>query len=70
MKKTYLLWFAILAFLVVGCRNDNFNPNDSQNNQQALKFRIVSRSEIPQLSAPYNQKQAISEYLSGIIPRH
>ena len=49
MNKTYLMWFAFLAFLLLGCRNDNFDPNDTNNNQQSLKFRVVSRSEIPQI---------------------
>ncbi|WP_051230478.1 hypothetical protein [Epilithonimonas caeni] len=49
MRKTYVLWFAILAFLVIGCRNDNFNANETHNNQQALKFRVVPKSEIPQI---------------------
>ncbi len=49
MNKTYLLWFAFLAFLLVGCRNENFNPNDTNSSQQALKFRVVPRSEIPQI---------------------
>lgn len=40
---------AFLAFLLVGCRNENFNPNDTNSNQQALKFRVVPRSEIPQI---------------------
>jgi len=49
MKKNYLFWFAILAFLLLGCRNDNFNPNDASSNQRALKFRVVPASEIPQI---------------------
>ncbi|MCD9856307.1 hypothetical protein LUD75_16405 [Epilithonimonas sp. JDS] len=49
MMKTYLFWFAILAFLLLGCRNDNFNPNDTNSNHQALKFRIVPKSEIPKI---------------------
>ena len=47
MKKTYLLWFAFLALLLVGCRNENFNPNDANSNQQTLKFRVVPKSSIP-----------------------
>ncbi|WP_374465637.1 hypothetical protein [Chryseobacterium sp.] len=46
MKKNYVLWFALWAFFLIGCRNDNFNPKDT-NNQQALKFRIIPKSEIP-----------------------
>ncbi|WP_312766935.1 hypothetical protein [Epilithonimonas sp.] len=49
MRKTYVLWFAFLAILMVGCRNDNFNTGETSNNQQALKFRVVYRSEIPQI---------------------
>jgi len=49
MKKTYLLWFACLAFLMVGCRNENFNTNETNNDQQALKFRVVPKSEIPKV---------------------
>src|SRR6218665_38437 len=49
MKKTYLLWFAILAFLMVSCRNENFNTSETSNDRQALKFRVVPKSEIPQI---------------------
>ena len=42
--KTYLFWFAMLAFLLLGCRNDNFNPNETNNSQQALKFRVFSKN--------------------------
>jgi hypothetical protein len=49
MKKTYLLWFAILAFLMVSCRNENFNTSETSNDQQALKFRVIPKSEIPQI---------------------
>ena len=49
MKKTYLLWFAILAFLMVSCRNENFNTSETNNDQQALKFRVISKTEIPKI---------------------
>lgn len=39
MNKTYLMWIAILAFLLAGCRNETFNPTDAHSNQQTLKFR-------------------------------
>jgi len=47
MRKNYLMWFVILTFLIIGCRNDNFNANETSNNQQALKFRVVPKSSIP-----------------------
>ena len=46
MKKNYVLWFTLWAFFLIGCRNDNFNPKDT-NNQQAMKFRVISGSAIP-----------------------
>jgi len=49
MKKNYVLWFALWAFFLIGCRNDNFSSSEAANNQQALKFRVVSESEIPQV---------------------
>ncbi|MFC4687019.1 hypothetical protein ACFO4P_08730 [Epilithonimonas pallida] len=56
MRKTYVLWFAILAILMIGCRNDNFNANETHNNQQALKFRLVSRDEIPGIMSSLQAK--------------
>jgi len=37
MKKTYLLWFAFLAFLLLGCRNEDF-VNQSANNRREEEF--------------------------------
>lgn len=47
--KNKFFWFAILAILLLGCRNDYFNPNDQGDNQQAQKFRVVPKSAIPQI---------------------
>jgi len=66
MNKTYLVWFAFLAILLLGCRSDNFNPNETSN-QQALKFRVVPRSEIPQI---INVLQAKTNNLNVPLKNH
>jgi len=66
MRKNYLVWFAILAFLIIGCRNDNFNANETRNNQQALKFRVVPRSEIPQIITALQAKTNFAVPLRSI----
>ncbi|WP_051230776.1 hypothetical protein [Epilithonimonas caeni] len=50
MKKTYLLWLACMAFLLIGCRSEGINSNETTNaHEQAQKFRVVSKFEIPQI---------------------
>ncbi|WP_028122126.1 hypothetical protein [Epilithonimonas tenax] len=49
MKKTHLLWFAFVAFLMLGCRSENLTSDDSFTNQQAQQFRVVPKSEIPHI---------------------
>ena len=56
MKKTYLLWFALWAFLLIGCRQDHFNNSEATDNQQALKFRVIPKSEIPQIISSLQSK--------------
>ena len=38
MKKTHLLWFAFVAFLMLGCRSENLTSDDSLTNQQAQQL--------------------------------
>jgi len=56
MNKIYLMWVAILAILLVGCRNDNINPNETSNNQHNLKFRLVSKDAIPGIMSSLQAK--------------
>ena len=56
MRKNYLGWFVLLTFLIIGCRNDNFNANETHNNQQALKFRLVSKDAIPEIMSSLQAK--------------
>ena len=35
MRKTYFIWFAMLAFLMLGCRNESFyNQENTNKNEQ------------------------------------
>ncbi len=49
MKKNLFYLVIFLALAMIGCRNDYFNINESYSNQQGFKFRIVPKSEIPEI---------------------
>jgi hypothetical protein len=39
MKKIYLFWFAILAFLLLGCRNEDFSNSIAESKREEEFFR-------------------------------
>ena len=39
MKKTHLFWFAMLAFLLLGCRNEDFSNSLAESKREEEFFR-------------------------------
>lgn len=53
MRKTYFIWFAVLAFLMFGCRNENFYNQENKTedvNFKGVDFRIRKASQIPRVT--------------------
>ncbi|AZI39045.1 T6SS effector amidase Tae4 family protein [Epilithonimonas vandammei] len=48
MKKTYLLWFALLTIIMLGCRSESINSEETNTISQQ-KFNVVSKNSIPSI---------------------
>lgn len=48
MKKNYVLWFAVLAIIMLGCRSESINSEETNTISQQ-KFNVVSKSSIPSI---------------------
>jgi len=58
MRKTYLLWFAILAFLLLGCRNEDFVTQSANTKREEEFFR-----EAEKLASRFQQSTEIIDLL-------